>query len=90
MGMVKAIETVESEFDSIELNRAPKYVLYEITTKGSLQGHIVMLAGENRDGLHFIDFTQGNYFIYPPHPPVPYPERLSGKKFLGKIVIKNN
>lgn len=49
-----------------------------------------MLAGENIDGLHFIDFTQGNYFIYPPHPPVPYPERLSGKKFLGKIVIKNN
>ena len=77
--MIKAIETVENEFDSIELNRAPKYVLYEITTKGSLKGHIVMLAGE-----------KGNYFIYPMHPPVPYPERLSGKKFSGKIVIKNN
>jgi hypothetical protein len=88
MGMVIAIE--ENEFGSIELHRAPKYVLYEITTKGSLKGHIVMLAGENIDGLHFIDFTQGNYFIYPPHPPVPYPEKLSGKKFLGKIVIKNS
>lgn len=88
--MVKAIETIENEFDCIELNRAPKYVLYQITTKGSLEGHVVMLAGENGDGLYFINFTIGNYFIYPIHPPTSYPERLSGKKFLGKITIKNN
>lgn len=88
--MVKAIEMSTDEGASVDLDRVPKNVLYEITTKGKLKGDVVMLTAEKAYGLDFINFTRGETFTYPIHPSNSYPDKLIAKKFLGKITIKNS